>query len=127
MKIVFLDFDGVLNSHEFMLKEYELRGTSDGPKGTTGIDSIAVARVEKICELGNASIVVSSSWRYGHSLIELKEILAEAGLTAKVIDTTPLPHDLVKDRLLRMYEAAGLPTSPEPFNRIIEAHGRGRE
>src|SRR5271154_3949306 len=99
MKCIFLDFDGVLNSHKFMLEEFELRGTVDGPRGTVGLDSKAVARVNTLCERTGAVIVVSSSWRYGHNLLELREILKEAGLAEviKVIDTTPLPRDLVSD------------------------------
>ena len=127
MRICFLDFDGVLNSYEFMQKESELHGTPDGPRGTVGLDPLAVARVNKICELGNASIVISSSWRYGHKLIELKEILANVGLTVKVLDTTPLPRDLLIDRLRKTFEEKGLSAPPDTFNRIIEAHGRGVE
>jgi histidinol phosphatase-like enzyme len=55
MKIIFLDFDGVLNSQEF-LKSHQ------GGFGMTQVDPRAAARLEKLVKATSAQIVISSSW-----------------------------------------------------------------
>jgi hypothetical protein len=89
MKIVFLDFDGVLNSYEFMREWHER-----GEKGTVGLDPKAVVHLNRIVAESGAHVVVSSSWRYAHKLGELKDILNEVGFVGHVIDVTPLPHEI---------------------------------
>lgn len=95
MKVVFLDFDGVLNSHRFMLEE-RAQGGKSAIKGVAGLDPKAITHVNYICGKTGAVVVVSSSWRYGHNLGELKDILLKAGCTAVVRDATPLPHEFVE-------------------------------
>jgi hypothetical protein len=85
LKIVFLDFDGVLNSHRFFLEE-RARGVKDV---TSHLDRAAVARLNLLCQRGEASVVISSSWRIGRTLSQLKDVLGEAGFTGTVIDATP--------------------------------------
>jgi HAD domain in Swiss Army Knife RNA repair proteins len=86
MKIIFLDFDGVLNSHEYILNRWD---KTKG--GCVDLDSQAVALVQRICRLvPDARIVVSSSWRIHHRLTELKDLLAKGGLDPRlVIGKTP--------------------------------------
>src|SRR5208282_1953258 len=123
MKIVFLDFDGVLNSHRFMLEE-----RLQGRNGVAGLDSKAIAHVNHICGKTDAVIVVSSSWRYGHKLGELKDILREAGCTATVRDTTPLPHEIANGRLATAFAEQGMGLTEEAAKRtLIIAKGRGHE
>ncbi len=123
MRIVFLDFDGVLNSHLFMLEE-----RLQGRNGVAGIDSKAVAHVNYICGKTGAVIVVSSSWRYGHSLGELKDILLKAGCTAVVRDATPLPHEIANGRLATAFAEQGMDLTEEEAKRtLIIAKGRGHE
>lgn len=55
-KIIFLDVDGVLNTHS------TIRRTSDG---FPFVDTRKVLRLRKIVERTGAQIVLSSSWRYG--------------------------------------------------------------
>ena len=57
MKIIFLDFDGVLNSHIFMMKERLRDSLKSG--GVAGIDPEAVARLNAICVRTGAVAVVS--------------------------------------------------------------------
>lgn len=60
MKLIFLDFDGVLNSDKFFHKRIEA-----GEKyAYTMIDDEAIDMIVNICETTGAKIVVSSSWRY---------------------------------------------------------------
>jgi hypothetical protein len=79
-KIIFLDFDGVLVNR----KSYFL-GSGD----RTPADSDCVEVLNKIVELSNAAIVISSAWRIGRSLAELKDILLSWNVKAKVLDKTP--------------------------------------
>ena len=123
MKVVFLDFDGVLNSHRFMLEE-RLQGKS----GVAGLDPKAVAHVNYICGKTDAVIVVSSSWRYGHKLGELKDMLRAAGCTAVVRDTTPLPYEIANGRLATAFADQGLDLLEDEAKRVlIIAKGRGHE
>ncbi len=129
MKVVFLDFDGVLNSHRFMLESAEGSLTSgDRPIGVMGLDPKAVAHVNHICGRSGAMIVVSSSWRYGHKLGELKDILREVGCTATVWDATPLPHEISNGQLSTAFADQGLNLTQEEAKRVlIIAKGRGHE
>jgi hypothetical protein len=123
MKVVFLDFDGVLNSHRFMLEE-RLQGRT----GVAGLDPKAIAHVNHICGRTDAVIVVSSSWRYGHTLGELKDLLRAAGCTAVVRDATPLPHEIANGKLATAFAEQGMSLSEEEAkNVLIVAKGRGHE
>lgn len=76
-RIVFLDFDGVLNSHEYIatLSEEERRGV-------IGLDPKAVRRLNALLDgdIG-ARIVVSSTWRHNRTTLQLGDVLCKAGLT----------------------------------------------
>lgn len=83
-KYIFLDFDGVLNNKK-------------SKKDT--IESHLVELLNYIIEATNALVVVSSSWRKNHSVIELQQILENKEFKGKVIDVTPclyfqLPYTL---------------------------------
>ncbi len=123
MKVVFLDFDGVLNSHLFMLEE-----RSQGRSGVAGLDPKAVAHVNHICGQTGAVIVVSSSWRYGRTLGQLKDMLREAGCTAVVRGATPLPHEIANGQLATAFAEQGMTlTEEEAKGVLIIAKGRGHE
>jgi hypothetical protein len=85
MRIVFLDFDGVLNSHEYMRR----LGTLGEPVDVAGLDPEAVARLNRLVSEGCAEVVISSSWRHGRTLDELRAILTAAGFTGEVVGKTP--------------------------------------
>lgn len=126
MKVLFLDFDGVLNSHRFMLED-----RSQYKTGVVGLDPKAMAHVNYICGKTDAEIVVSSSWRYGHSLSELRDILCAVGCTAVVRDTTPLPKEIANDRLASLFDERGMAASEESFldvrRGLSVVQGRGHE
>ncbi len=80
MKIVFLDFDGVLNS---------LSDIAFGhPAAIFKRD--AIARLNDILHLSKAKVVISSSWRVHHSLDELRGFLEELGFQGEIIAATPV-------------------------------------
>lgn len=93
MKIVFLDFDGVLNSLEWSKRRYELGmeiPTSFMQRGVQELDNNAVKMVSDFVKEVGASVVVSSSWRILHSIEELRQIVAACGWDApEFIDVTP--------------------------------------
>lgn len=90
MKVIFLDFDGVLNSEQFIRALYR----KEGPQGLIReFCPIATSNLMTILtEVPDAQIVVSSSWRLGTSLEELQQILFEhAGVPkGRVIGKTPV-------------------------------------
>jgi len=88
VRIVFLDFDGVLNSRPWLA-----RPSDPGDAGAL-LDADAVARVDRLCALGGAEIVISSSWRVTHTLPVLTALLRQKGLIhPEILDATPMiPH-----------------------------------
>lgn len=87
MKILFLDFDGVLNSAEWMTSQ-EFKETCLIDHGHH-IDKVAVARLERIVQATGCKIVVSSTWRLAHSQFQLQNFLEKRGFTGEIIGITP--------------------------------------
>jgi HAD domain in Swiss Army Knife RNA repair proteins len=86
MKILFLDFDGVLNSTEFCRRVSQ--------PGIIGLDRLAILKVNEIIRRTDCKIVVSSVHRYGKTVPELQRRLSRLGLVSKtIIDKTPEPRD----------------------------------
>lgn len=86
IKIIFLDFDGVLTSIDGILRGFKSKF------GQALIDPEYVARLNRIIDATNAVCVVSSTWRQDHTLIELQQFLDDAGFTGKLIDVTKKLH-----------------------------------
>ena len=80
VKIVFLDFDGVLNSSAFL---------STGAHQLGDLDPVAVVRLDRLVARSGSQVVVSSAWRLQCSLPELRARLAARGFTGEVLGTTP--------------------------------------
>lgn len=78
MKIVFLDFDGVLNR------------LTDIAFGQSSFHGEAISRLNDIVRESKAKVVISSSWRVHHSLDELRALLAEVGFQGEIIGCTPI-------------------------------------
>jgi len=81
-KLIFLDFDGVLNRCE--------------PEGwmitrtASGLEHGLVDNVAKLVFLTGAKVVVSSTWREMYSLKRLQKLLEDHGLHKRhVVDVTP--------------------------------------
>lgn len=86
--IIFLDFDGVLNT-----EQYQARLAVDGKpnKDAWGplFDPRAVENLRKIIETTDAAIVISSSWRYIHRLGSLRMMWEIRELPGEILDTLP--------------------------------------
>lgn len=86
-RIIFLDFDGVLNSGPFLSADHGAGWEAAGE--AAAIDPAAVARLNRIVEATGAEVVVSSSWRHGRMRTELSGLLKSRGFKGIVRDKTP--------------------------------------
>jgi len=94
LRVIFLDFDGVLNGLT------RNTGRCDATVGEYGspiwcaeqIDSGLVEQLNKIVEATGAVVVISSSWRNAHHLNKLREMLKVAGFRGSIIGDTPRLH-----------------------------------
>ncbi len=84
MKILFLDFDGVLNSWAALHA-----GTCPGRGGLLGLCPKHVALLNEVIRRTGCDVVVSSSWRIGTRCCELKDVLRAAGFEGRVVGVTP--------------------------------------
>jgi len=119
MKLIFLDIDGVLNSHDFFYKRHETTGKMQGGCRRESIDPDALRRLERIINETGAKIVISSSWRIGRETVEIKELLRIAGFKhwQEIIDRTPSTSSLTERRgeEIRMW----LDKNPENIGNFI--------
>ena len=83
--IIFLDVDGVLNSHQWFEKQ-EKSGVLETIEGH--IDPDAVRRLNTIVERTGARVVVSSTWRNGTLYDVLIKMLRQHGFTGEIIGKT---------------------------------------
>jgi hypothetical protein len=91
MKIIFLDFDGVLNSEMW----YKRRFNEMDMESTISkypfyeFDPLSIEQLNRIVVETSAKVVVSSTWRIGRTVEELQQMLNTVGFVGEVIDTTP--------------------------------------
>ncbi len=83
MKVIFLDFDGVLN------RETDEAPAVDELWTEAWLDAVLVRRLANMVTRTGAHVVVSSSWRLRRSATELERILARAGCACRIVDVTP--------------------------------------
>lgn len=74
--IIFLDIDGVLATAEYWHRNKRL-------------DPACVCLLNSFCNKYNASVVVSSAWRNGHTIESLKNKLEKHGVLVNLIGMTP--------------------------------------
>ncbi len=100
MKILFLDFDGVLNSTAF----FRTRGNRYEPET---LDEAAVRRVNAILARTGAKVVVSSTWREGYSIDGLRKILVHHGFAGELVGVTPVLSEVEDGTSIRLHVARG--------------------
>lgn len=88
-KLVFLDFDGVLNSSEFAAHQYRNDESVQDSMGLDLFDPNAIERMNRIVDETGAKIVVTSSWRY-LGLAKLQKLWKDRGLHGKIVSMTSL-------------------------------------
>jgi hypothetical protein len=99
LRVIFLDFDGVLNSVRYILgnrawkKDGSWKKTRDRhaiyAMWKTQIDRRAVRRLNRIVRATGARIVVCSTWRLIHPVGRLRRLLRDRGFVGSVIGATP--------------------------------------
>lgn len=72
--ILFLDVDGVLNSHAYIRRGGSLSCRSDG------LDPDAVTQLQRIVDETQCSLILSSTWRLIHPLAHMRGRLIEKGM-----------------------------------------------
>jgi|AntRauTorckE6833_2_1112554.scaffolds.fasta_scaffold00241_2 hypothetical protein len=83
---IFVDIDGVLNTEAHLRRQVRQKGRST----IRNWCPTAMAHLKLVVEYYNGQIVVSSTWRYDHSLRQLKSLFEDNGLPGKyVVDVTP--------------------------------------
>ncbi|MBD3617529.1 MAG: hypothetical protein HUJ22_13270 [Gracilimonas sp.] len=83
---LFVDIDGVLNTEAHLRRQIKETGRSTNRSWCP----TAMAHLKLLVEYYNGQIVVSSTWRYDHSLRQLKELFENNGVPGKyVIGVTP--------------------------------------
>ncbi len=90
MNIIFLDIDGVLNCQLFYTETHDKEGLT---YTEANICKTRVSWLNELCNEMDIKVVISSTWRMGRTVEELKEIMSEAGATFDVIDKTPVFRD----------------------------------
>ena len=86
-KIIFLDFDGVLNTEHYQgLLQYQGKPWQD--EYGAFFDPNAVKQLKRIIDATDADIVVESSWKY-LGLDAMKELWEVRNLPGTIIDITP--------------------------------------
>ena len=86
-KVIFLDFDGVLNT-EYHQDLLQIQGKSWQDEYGAFFDPNAVKQLERIIKATNADIVVESSWKY-LGLDAMKDLWEVRNLPGRIIDITP--------------------------------------
>ena len=87
MRIIFLDFDGVLNTIGYLLAQEEAGRNGCGTPD--GLDPRLVTKLNDIIDVTDAFVVVSSSWRHLYTTPELQDLLTSRGFKGTVLDRTP--------------------------------------
>ena len=86
-KIIFLDFDGALNTEHYQgLLQYQGKPWQD--EYGAFFDPKAVKQLKRIIDATDADIVVESSWKY-LGLDAMKELWKVRNLPGTIIDITP--------------------------------------
>lgn len=87
MKVIFLDFDGVLNSVRFHTARYEA-GLARCTVAEPCLDPAAIRVLNAIVERTEAVVVVTSTWRIGEPRVKLSDWLRAAGFEGCVLGQT---------------------------------------
>jgi 16S rRNA C1402 (ribose-2'-O) methylase RsmI len=103
MKVLFLDIDGVLNSHQSIRMFFRQAGM---PSSGAAIHfcPISSSNLQEImARIPDLKIVVSSTWRIGNTLETMREELRSSGIDLnRVIGMTPVFRNLSRERGLEI-------------------------
>jgi hypothetical protein len=87
VKVLFLDVDGVLNSHRSILTTGNCAHPHNYAERREMFDWTAIKLLQGLCAAGGIKVVLSSAWRLGMTKDDLARFAAFLGLP--IIDLTP--------------------------------------
>ena len=92
MKIIFLDFDGVMDTsyYDHILSK---EGKPGNDEYGAVFDPYCIHNLKRIIDETGADIVVSSSWKYMMSYQDFLNMWKDRGLPGFITDVTPNPVD----------------------------------
>ncbi len=102
-KVVFLDFDGVINSDRWFDK-FQREGSLlvHIAHEANAIDPEAVERLNRLLDATGAVCVLSTSWRHGYPVARLVEFLRSRGFRGEVIGRTPMSNEVDTEEWKRL-------------------------
>jgi len=112
IKVIMLDFDGVLNSHQtFLMKKGEDPPGASSPReadfnrGVHNLDAYNIWNLNFILKnVPEMKIVISSAWRMSFDMDVLRDVLAHFGVNREVIiDKTPKKMSSVRCEEIGMW------------------------
>lgn len=124
MRLLLLDFDGVLNGTAHFTSPEFLAATEGLGEAevmllarSSHLERAKVVLVNRVVEASGAAVVISSSWRLGYTLDELNEMLASRGASFRAVALTPRVTSYDPSKPLRAREIVSyldaLATPPE--------------
>lgn len=103
---IFLDIDGVLNSHEFYKKMNKAVEEGRVPPDYVQIDEVAVSRLNNILNaIDKPVVILSSTWRYAPGFEETERHLRNHGFQYKLDGKTGYPPRYRHTEILDHVEA----------------------
>ena len=100
MKIIFLDFDGVLNHENYYNERINKKFIGYPEYPYSEFDKDTILNLNKIVLETNAKVVITSTWRQSRTIEELQKLLNYFGFIGEIIDVTPSLRNL-GDHVLR--------------------------
>lgn len=96
MKLIFLDFDGVVNSDKYTNSasyKKEAEGKTEAEIMLIAhylhIDPEAIKLLNDLVEKSGAKVIASTTWRLHYSLDELNKMIKDRGATFEIVGVTP--------------------------------------
>lgn len=106
MRVLLLDFDGVLNSVSSMIycNRLNMQGLTDTPSHQF-FDPIACSNLQYILEeLADVKVVITSTWRKYRTIDELKLIFDQNNLPSdRIVGVTPESEDRYRGKEIAAY------------------------
>lgn len=95
MKLIFLDIDGVMNHNNFFQRSRLHMGQEFCP--------VAVRNLREIIKRTDAKIVLSSTWRKGLSVGDIKTLFSWYDLDKYVVGKTPVLDEQIRGHEIQLF------------------------
>lgn len=127
MRLLLLDFDGVLNgAAHFTSPEFQAatEGLAEAEvmllARSIHLERAKVILLNRVVEASGSAVVISSSWRLGYTLDELNEMLTARGASFRAVAVTPRVTSYDPSKPMRVREIlAYLDTLATPPDSVV--------